>query len=400
MKLKRLFLIGIFIAVIVLVYWLFSRNGPDREFSRGRFFVEGGALMMSDELGSNIPEFKIKGIVYSPYYPGETGGEDLPNDGRYEDHLKKAKSVGANTLSLFPQKMPAEFFQTLEREDLFYAQIINLTLYDGTDNSDLLNEEYQQKTKEHLFSIIDHNYSVGSPERLIYFALGYELNPGIILNTNHLHPNETSFSGRFIKLENRQPAEIALAKLLDSAMIYEAQTYNRLSLYTHISFSAYEAVNFKADFFDILAFNIYPSYYYAPRSQFNSGFPDYLSKNLSLASKPFIITELGLPSVLESGVINGVPPYGNNSEEDVANFYHRVTSDIALVQGLSGLFVFEFMDEHWKNGEEENDAFSHNPEDQEEWFGLYRVEEDEAGRLYLAPKELIIEAVRELLNSF
>lgn len=347
----------------------------------GAFFLYLSIFNKNNKTASKQewPDF-LKGIVYSPYYPGETGGDILPDDGRYSAHLQEIKSLGANTLSIFPEKMPAGFFTALDEADLLYVPIININLYDGTSNEDLLSKDYQSKVISHIKEIIDYNYSTGRPEHLAYFVLGYEINPQYINLTNNLHPQEKSYSGEFISLLNRQPAEIALAKLLDAAMSYEMEVYGKRHSYAHNSFPAYgflsQKVNlyelnpkaFFPDFFDIIAINLYPSYFYPDEGLFIA----YLDALANLSDKPVIISEFG-SSTAPGERVGGVPAYEDGSEKAAAKLFSLSARHIVGNKKIKGLFFFEFMDEHWKNGEELADASFHNPDDAEEWFGLYQI---------------------------
>jgi len=53
---------------------------------------------------------------------------------------------------------------------------------------------------------------------------------------------------------------------------------------------------------------------------------------------------------------------------------------------------FELQDEWWKSGEDHTDSTRHEPEDPEEWFGLYEVGKNNK----LTPKGEIPETVRSL----
>lgn len=424
MKMKKIsflqFVLIVVMAMVILFYFFF--NFEKEDFKETRFIVKNNQIF---DVLKNSP-FKIKGIVYSPYYPGETGGENLPNDDRYFSHLKKMKNMGVNSISLFPQKMPTNFFKALDDEDLFYAQIININLYDGTDSSDLLNSNYQSKVSEYIKEIIDYNYQEGRPERLLYFALGYEINPGYLYLTNTLNRQIINYQGKFLNISNRYPVEIALAKLLDMAKDYEQEKYGRTSLYAHISFPAYSILdkevsvhNLKTsssstpfDFFDIFAINIYPSYFYNSSDNLefdenNSSFSGYVQNLLEKIDKPLIITELGLSSAGEIKYPS-VPAYKDNSQEAVADLYMRANKDIleasakalknsAGRDNFSGFFFFEFMDEYWKNGEEENDSLQQNPNDPEEWYGIFSIKDGGSGFYKIEPKQVILEAV---LNIF
>lgn len=369
-------------------------------------FVVYRTITKSKELAApQILSGFLKGIVYSPYYPGETGGEILPDDGRYYDHLFKIQELGANTVSVFPEKMPSGFFDALESANLSYVPIININLYDGTDNSDLLGSAYQEKVLAHIKEIIDYNYSVGRPELLTYFVLGYEINPSYIIKTNSFHSKETSFSGKFITLENRLPSEIALAKLLDAAMSYELERYGKRHLYAHISFPAYgflrssgnsyelDKNSFFPDFFDIIAINLYPSYFYPNEDNFIA----YLQALSKISDKAIVISEFGL-STAPGKRDKGVPSYEDGSEIAAAKLFNLASRQIMTIPEIKGLFFFEFMDEYWKNGEELNDSVIQNSDDPEEWFGLYSVSL-ENNVVILKAKPEINTAVKNIFKS-
>ncbi len=64
------------------------------------------------------------------------------------------------------------------------------------------------------------------------------------------------------------------------------------------------------------------------------------------------------------------------------------------------MFYFEFNDEHWKNGEEINDANYHNPNDAEEWFGVYRVIKNDLNQFVVQEKEEIVKAIKNIFNQY
>lgn len=371
------------------------------------------AFQPKDNGSSSFKELDrfLRGIVYSPFYPGETGGDILPDDGRYEKHMDMIKNLGADSVSIFAEKMPAGFFTALSNSGLSYVQIINIRLYDGTDNSDLLSEKYQAKVIEHIKEVIDHNYTVGNPDSLEYFVIGYEIEAPYIANTDRLHSKVTSFLGKTLALENRRPSEIALAKLLDATRTYEKEKYGRTHLYAHIAYPAYNILKpvgdsyivsdsaFFSDFFDIFAINLYPSYFYDKNDAYKTdnelpletSFSRYLNVLDKEVDKPIVISELGLSTT--PGSRSGMPIYGSGTDHDAAKLFRRAYRDISRLSGVKGLFFFEFMDEYWKNGEEKDDSLIHNPDDQEEWFGLYSVADNGLGQVTLDEKTEMIQAI-------
>jgi hypothetical protein len=411
MKYIKYIIILVSLVLVALTYYYFQNNSS---FTQS-FYVENSRIVnKSGEI------LNIKGLVYSPYYPSESGGDDLPNDDRYFDHLNRIENLGANSISVFPQKMPENFFTALKESNLNYVQIIDINLYDGSDNRDLLSNDYQEKAFNHIKEIIDYNYSFKTIDKLLYFVLGYEINPTFIQYTNNYHKDINSYKGKYIEIENKTASEVALAKLLDKSINYEVKKYSHRSLYSHNSFPAYNLLDQNSllfpDFFDIVSINLYPSFFYNKNDYFkeikedsikhvNNGFLDYLKTLDKKTNKPIVISELGLPSVNNANYINGVPAYGDNSEKAVSSLYLRSFNDIKEFlkeknNSFAGLFYFEFLDEWWKNGEEENDANYHNPNDPEEWFGIYSVKKNNTKQVEIQEKEEIIKALKNIFKQY
>jgi hypothetical protein len=93
-----------------------------------------------------------------------------------------------------------------------------------------------------------------------------------------------------------------------------------------------------------------------------------------------------------------VPGFGGHDIDDVAKTYRSIWQDIRTARGrekIFGLAFFEFIDEWWKSGETPTDTEAHQPEDPEEWFGIYRVSPDGT----LTAKGAIPATVRELFTA-
>lgn len=220
------------IAVILLVGLFSLPLATDGEnLYTNNFGVRGGRLI---DLITNETIF-LKGVGYSPFFPGETPkwGANLPNDNRYLSHLSMITGLNANFLLVFPQFMPQNFFAAMDETGLLYAQDIYVDGY--TD--DLLNENFQSTTIEHSKKVIDHTYSVGRPDKLVFFSVGDEINAGTIFRTDTRHPDVKNFDGNHIHLSNRTPSEVAIAKLMDAAITYEYSRYGLKHLYTHTSWT-------------------------------------------------------------------------------------------------------------------------------------------------------------------
>jgi hypothetical protein len=241
--------------------------------------------------------------------------------------------------------------------------------------------------------VIDHTYSVGRPDKLVFFSVGDEINAGTIYRTDTGHPDVKDFTGNYIHLSNRTPSEVAIARLMDAAITYEYGKYGIKHLYCHTSWTHIGPVAnrsdlevapssvFFADFGDIICMNIYT---YArgvvtspPGSVTGTTYQGYIEDLIKISQKPVIITQVGL-STSPIAPNPAIPDYGGNSYDRVASVYSQVWTDVKTARGsnvINGLSWFEFMDEWWK-GNAPNDGSTHDSNDPEEWFGAYSVNTD------------------------
>lgn len=370
-------------------------------------FGVSGANLVNLATGERV---FLKGMGYSPFFPGETPiwGAKLPNDDRYRNHLDLVKNMNANSVLVFPQFMPENFFVALDETGLMYAQDIYVNGY--TD--DLLDEEFQRTTIEHIRQVIAHTYAVGRPGKLVFFSLGNEINAGTIFRTDTRHPDIKSFTGRYVQLTTGTPSEVAIAKLMDAAIAYEYEIFGAKHLYCHTSWThigpvanrpdlevAPESV-FYADFGDIVCMNVYT---YArgvitspPGSATKTAYQGYIEDLARISQKPIIITQVGL-STSPVAPNPSIPDFGGNDYQKVKSAYSRVWQDVKTAMGSSkvgGLVWFEFMDEWWKNGDRSSDESAHDDTDPEEWFGVYGVDVSRS----LSPKDDIPDVVRTVFS--
>ena len=220
------------------------------------------------------------------------------------------------------------------------------------------------------------------------------------------------FKGRHVTVADRTPTEVALARLIDGALDYELTRYGRRHLYCHTSWThigplaarpdlevAPESV-LVPDIGDLLCLNVYT---YArgvrtspPGSVTGTPYQGYLEELAVAATIPVLITQVGL-STSPIAPKPWVPGFGGHRVEDVPAALRAVWRDVRTARGrekFAGLVFFEFQDEWWKSGEHPADSTRHEPEDPEEWFGVYEVGE---GNL-LIPKGRIAETVRDVFS--
>jgi hypothetical protein len=292
---------------------------------------------------------------------------------------------------------------------MLYGQDIFVWAYE----EDFLNEAFLAKTTEDIKAAIDHVYSVGRPDRLVLFSIGDELQPDSVVRTDERHPGVRSFTGRHLSVSNRTPTEVALARLIDAAMDYELTRYGQRHLYCHTSWTHIGPVTnrpdldvpkenaINPDLGDLVCLNVYT---YArgvrtspPGSVTGSSYQGYIEELAAQTEKPILITQVGL-STSPFEPKPWVPGFGGHRVEDVPGVFTAVWQDIRTAQGrekICGLSFFELNDEWWKSGEDAADSTRHEPEDPEEWFGIYEIGHDRR----LIPKGNIPETIKKLYTG-
>jgi len=372
-----------------------------------RFWVQGRELLDQTAAG---PVF-LRGIGYSPYLPGETAqhGEGPADDGRYQEHMQLLTGLGANYLHVFPLRMPAGFFTALDSTKLVYGQDIWIDPF----TADLLDETYQAKTLADIRTVIDHTYAVGRPDRLVLFSIGDELQADTVVRTNRLHPEVRDYRGKHLSITNRRASEVAVARLIDAAIEYELHRYGRRHLYCHTSWThigplaarpdldlpAEHALN--PDMGDLICLNVY-SYAHgvtssAPGSVTGTPYQGYLEELAQATRQPLLVTQVGMSS---SPVMPRpeVRDYGGNPPDKIAGVLRSVWQDLRTARGREaycGMVFFEFQDEWWKIGWVPGDENTHEPQDPEEWFGLYAIGDHNS----LVPRGELPATVRSLFTQ-
>jgi hypothetical protein len=368
-------------------------------------FVTSGVQLIDSKRKSAV---FFRGVGYSPYLTGETPlqGDPPGNDDRYEEHLGLVKDMNANYLHVFPMNIPSKFFLALDKTDIVYGQDIWIP---GTAE-DFLAESYLTKTMEGIKKTIDHVYAVGRPDRLVLFSVGDELQAEAVVRTDTRHPDVHAFKGKYLRVSNRTPTEIALVRLIDGAIAYELSRYGQRHLYCHTSWTHIgpiadrpdlevpKANVLTPDLGDLVCLNIYT---YArgvrtspPGSVTGSSYQGYLEELAARTQKPIFITQVGL-STSPFEPKPWVPGFGGHKVEDVPRDFTAIWKDIRTAKGgkkFCGVSFFELQDEWWKSGETPDDSSRHDREDPEEWFGLYGVGPDRR----LIPKGKIPETLGNL----
>lgn len=369
-----------------------------------RFVVQDTSIV---DLKSGKPMF-FRGMGYSPYLPGETPlfGAPPGDDARYVEHFARLRELGVNYLHVFPLLMPKGFFAELDKTDLVYGQ--DIWVMGGAP--DFLDPVFQASTIEQIKAVIDHTYKVGRPDRLVLFSVGDELQADAITRTDTRHSEIRDYAGKHVRVSGRTPTEVALARLIDAAIDYELTRYGQRHLYCHTSWThvgpladrpdieVKRGSTLVPDMGDLWCMNVYT---YArgvktspPGSVTGTTYQGYLEDLAAFVTKPVIVTQVGLStSPIEPKA--WVPGFGGHKVADVPKTFRSVWKDIRTAKGrenFAGMVFFELQDEWWKSGEDPTDSTRHEPQDPEEWFGVYAVGDDKR----LISKGKIPETVRGL----
>ena len=352
----------------------------------------------------------FKGVGYSPYLPNETPIYGAPpgDDQRYSEHLRLIEGMNANYLHVFPLMMPKSFFTELDRTDMVYGQDIWIWAYE----EDFLAETFFEKTLNDIKGVIDHTYAVGRPERLVLFSIGDELQADAVVRTNSRHPDVRDFSGKHLRVTNRTPTEIALARLMDAAMEYELSTYGQRHLYCHTSWTHIGPVENRPDLElpaehiltpdlgDLVCLNVYT---YArgvrtspPGSVTGTSYQGYLEELAAQSDRPIFVTQVGY-STSPFEPKSWVPGFGGHRIEDVPGYLDAIWKDIRTATGAEkymGISFFELHDEWWKSGEDPTDSTRHERQDPEEWFGIFAIADNHR----LVPKGEIPASISRLYS--
>lgn len=342
------------------------------------------------KVSTDKPVF-FRGVGYSPYLPGETPllGASPGDDGRYGEHFARLDELAVTYLHVFPLLMPKGFFSELDKTGLVYGQDIWVM----GNAEDFLDESFLARTTEQIKAVIDHTYAVGRPDRLVLFSVGDELQAEAIIRTDSRHPEIKDYSGKHVIVAGRTPTEVALARLIDAAIAYELARYGQRHLYCHTSWTHVGPLANRPDLEvprenvlvpdmgDLTCLNVYTYAKGVKTSPIGSNtgtaYQGYLEELAASATKPVFITQMGLStSPIEPKA--WVPGFGGHRVDDVPKTFRSVWNDIQTAAGrehFAGFVFFELHDEWWKSGEYPQDSSRHEPEDPEEWFGVYAVGE-------------------------
>jgi hypothetical protein len=296
-----------------------------------RSSVKGDWLYVDGE------KFFVKGIGYSPAYPGVLPWKRTFDEASMRRDFAFIKAAGFNTIRTWNPLSPQEI--DIAREyGLFVMQGIWVN-YTGNFAS----EDNLERSMNILYSEIE---KTKDKDNVLIYLLGNEPLPSQLF-TSGLKEVEDYF----LNMRN------SIKELFPNQFVSIANWVQSDFLNTRI--------------WDVVCLNLYP---YAPESVSHSlGFAGYAEwiKKTQAVDKPLILSEVGL-SVSPTG--KGAKGYGGNTVEEQRDRLISCYSE-AIDAGVTGVCVFEFIDEWWKNFDNGEDQLTHENSDPEEWFGIAYFDE-------------------------
>ncbi|MCK5708156.1 MAG: hypothetical protein KAI43_10935 [Candidatus Aureabacteria bacterium] len=294
----------------------------------------------------NGERFFVKGIGYSPAYPKEIPWKRVFNEKRMRTDLKLIKEAGFNTLRSWIPLLPEEV--DLAKE--FGIYVLQGVWVNYTGN--FVSEENMMKVINSFYQEIERT---GDKDNVLFYLLGNEPLPSQLFAVGLDKSDEF-----FLNLKN------AVKKQLPDTRVSIANWVQSDFMDTRI--------------WDVICVNLYP---YHPESVSHCmkyyGYTEWIKKKQA-TDKPLILTELGLSVSLGR---RGAKGYGGNTITEQKDKLISCYTN-AVDAGATGVCIFEWIDEWWKNFDYGEDQYSHEENDPEEWFGIVYYDLDK-GKLVKRP---------------
>lgn len=326
-------LVFIFLFILMTTAFASSDSSSKVTVSEGKIFVDG-------------KPFFVKGMCYSPSYPGQGGGalvfKFLPEKIREKD-FQMMKEAGVNTLRIY-EPMFDEFYETAGK---YGFRIIEPVLSPGSGT----NVKSEKSLEEYKKTAIDHVRKMKKNPCILMWSLW----------------NDAPFEPSIVK-------KFGIGKVNDFFFeIYKAvRKEDPDHPVTGANMSSREGFELGVEFLDVIGFNDYLGLDYSNQAWTQGLFSmpharQALEKLLLLqkrSGKPVLITEIGVPTVKRS-VKQGL----------------ALSRQLGLARHLAGVCVFEWTDEWWKSG----DRRTRDPNVEDNWGILDGYRNPKPG--YAAVKE-------------
>lgn len=397
-EVKRLVIILIlaFLAITVSIYYMppYAPDTHSLEVDNIKYLgkVEGDKLLINNK--GNLEEVYIEGINLGLGNPGNFPGEVAISKKEYKKWFEQIGDLNVQFIRVYTLQAPI-FYEALQEHNLENSPIYLIQgAYVNEEYisriGDMLNEKLVNDFNTEVKNVIDAvhgnlkleqrkghasgKYDVDVSQYVYAYLLGIEFDGDTITKTNSLHPDRTSFHGKYLETKSATPFEVMLAEVGDKAIQYENYTYMRQTI---ISFSNWptsdplEHPNEPEEFnrmigFDVehilsmneyhcgmfASYHIYPYYpdflIYEYKNNPNP-YKSYLEKLVEHHTIPVVVAEFGVPT--SRGITHYDESRGFNqgglTEKEQGDVIVQLFKDIKDSECNGGL-MFSWQDEWFK----------------------------------------------------
>ncbi|MDD5067939.1 MAG: hypothetical protein PHF84_12915, partial [bacterium] len=364
-------LVSVCSSIVFLLVWtcvLYSAETPMRKtFSHG-------LSVDKDHIYLNNSRFLVKGISYSPYYPGERNHDNMKKADFRKD-LTGIAQAHANTIILYWIR-PEKVYLSCRELNLKIIQGITLD-----ETEDFQNPRFKKRIMVRIKYLVDFIHKNGFSDLILAYFIGGEIDPLNIKASNFKYKTMQNYKGKHYSGKRKlNSAENFLLEMADYLRDYEESTYGKSHIVSHINWPYGEDV-LNIDFMDIALFDVYS--YWPPRvanfptpgSVTGTVYQGYI-ENLKAryTNTPVVISEFGYSTAPEDDLASV------SEETQACELVNRWVDILTARHVLAGASVFEWNDEWWKQGKgaemvsREQDPMSHDKDDYEEWFGIISID--------------------------
>ena len=322
--------------------------------------------------------FLIKGVSYSPVYPGEDNrsrirGADVQRD------FDQMQSIGINTIVIY-RPLDEEVYREAHKRGLRILQGI----WTNREPNDFQRKSFKESVKRKIIFVIDKvlgGNNINYADTLLGFFIGAEWDPVSVDTTDAKHPSQRPYQGDYYTTADYATATVRfLAEMCDFGRQYANERYGRDFFFSHINWPPIEHMLYP-DFLDFMMFNVY-SYWPPEVATFSKGsfaptsYQGYIEAiKEQYPGKPLIISEFGYSTAPDNPAESG-----NNERDQAMGLIARWHDIMTAKPSLAGGVIFEWNDEWWKQNRVAarvtriEDLSFHQTEDPEEWFGLIGID--------------------------
>lgn len=382
----------IFLAILV------STGTAEKPHARPEFTTDSNYLYLNGKL------FYVKGVVYSPYHPGEPGpGAGPPQKANIQRDFLWMKEANVNSIFLYDFVERKDLYENARKQEIYIIQGIYL----DAEAPDFQETRFKKRYQEHIKFVVDAVHNLKGEDysdTVLAYKIGEEMRPNGIFGTDAGHSELKGYQGKFVGTsKSATPSESFLAEMADFLKGYCSEKYGHVPLVTYAGYALTDHDFKDLGFLDFISQNV-TCFWPEEVTRFRpvgktTGTPyqGYLSWLKSRhPKKPVVITNFWHSCAPQN------PYTGGKTEDEQAEGITSDWKDITTcTPPLGGGMVFLWNDLWWPNFHADlkpppgRDCDVHEPWDYEEWTGLIAFEGADPSR-YIVRKRKAYDAVRQM----